>query len=87
MRTPELSPADVTTIGLIMKYGKVKFNLTESAQILSRGKDDLAAHLHDHGITVERLGTKKGSPKLVHVADLARLAADRSENVAAIRND
>lgn len=87
MREPTLSPADVTTLGLIMTFKKLKFNLSETAKILNRDNDGLAAYLHEHGITVERRGARKGTPKYVHVADIARLAADKSENVAAIRND
>lgn len=87
MTEPKLTPADITTIGLIMTYKKLKFNLSETALILDRDKNGLAAYLHDHGVTVERRGARKGTPKYVHVSDIARLAADKSENVAAIRND
>lgn len=87
MREPGLSPADITTIGLIMKYGKLKFTLLETAQILDRSKNEVAAFLHEHGVTVDRRGTKKCAPKYVHVYDIAKIAADKSENVAAIRND
>lgn len=87
MKQPELSSADIGAIGLIMKYGKLKFTLSETAQILNRSKDGVAAYLHDHGITVERRSTKKCAGKYVHAYDIASLAADRSENVAPIRND
>lgn len=81
------SDVEICAKGLIATYGQVKFTLGETAKILRQNPDRVAAYLHDHGVTVERIGNKRGAKKLVSVCDIARIAADRSVNVAAIRND
>lgn len=82
-REPTFTSTDIDKIGLIAHYGGLKVPLKVGAKILGRSDDYFAAYLHEHGVTVEKLGKKK----LVHIDDLVRLAADKSENVAAIRND
>lgn len=82
-REPTFTSTDIDKIALVTCYGSLKVPLKVGAKILGRSDDCFAAYLHERGVTVE----KNGKRKLVHIDDLVRLAADKSENVAAIRND
>ncbi len=84
MKAPSFSPTDITTMALVMEYKCLKVPLKIAARILGRSDDYIAAYLHEHGVTIERLGNTK---KLVRIADLAQLAADRHDDIAPIRND
>jgi hypothetical protein len=86
-RPIRLSAVDVCALGLIQKYGKVEFTLTETAAILNRGIRGIAAYLHSYGITVKRTSDSPGTKKVVNVYDIASVAVDTSQNVAPIRND